>query len=273
MKNNKTTILRLFKPNATDETWEYFGQKCPYYGVVTRKQNRPEYFDEKAREEFFQTGRQYITWLMEFIRKNINPDFRPKNSVDFGCGVGRLLIPIAEESISAVGIEVSPSMIEEAKVNCHLSGVHNVQFVKTSDELASSRGRFDFINSFIVFQHIPPKRGYGIFQQLLALLQDGGLGAVHFTYCDPGRRRERYMSPIYRKIPLLFAFKNMLNKKPLFEPRMDMAEYSLNKLFRILHENGCDLNHTVFTNHGVMGVVIVFQKVQIPRSYQWFGGW
>jgi 2-polyprenyl-3-methyl-5-hydroxy-6-metoxy-1,4-benzoquinol methylase len=272
MKNIKTAILRLFKPNATDENWDYFGQKCPYFGVITSQQYKPENFDGKARQEFFQTGRQYVTWLMDFIHQNINPDFHPKNSVDFGCGVGRLLIPIARESISAVGIEVSPSMMKEAKVNCQLMGVHNVQFVKTADELASSRDRFDFVNSFIVFQHIPPKRGYEIFQQLLALLQDGGIGAVHFTYCDPGRRRDRYMQPIFRIIPLLFAFQNMLTGKPLFEPRMEMAEYSLNRLFRILHENGCHLNHTAFTNHGVMGVVIVFQKAQIPRSYQWFVG-
>lgn len=51
-----------------------------------------------------------------------------------------------------------------------------------------------------------------------------------------------------------------------------MTEYSLNKLFRILHENGCHLNHTAFTHHGVYGVIIVFQKVQIPKTYQWFVG-
>lgn len=272
MKKIKTAILRLFKPNATDETWDYFGQKCPYFGVITWQQNKPENFDEKARGEFFQTGQQYITWLLEFIRKNINPDFQPKNSVDFGCGVGRLLIPIAKESVSAVGIEVSLSMIQEAKANCHLAGSQNVQFVKTTEELATRRGQFDFVNSFIVFQHIPPKRGYEIFQQLLALLQDGGIGAVHFTYCDRSRRRERYLIPVFRKVPLLYVLKNLLAKRPLLEPRMEMSEYSINRLFKILHENGCHLNHTAFTDHGVLGVIIIFQKTQVPRSYQWFGG-
>jgi 2-polyprenyl-3-methyl-5-hydroxy-6-metoxy-1,4-benzoquinol methylase len=186
--------------------------------------------------------------------------------------VGRLLIPIAKESISAVGIEVSPAMVEEAKTNCQRSGVQNVQFVKTVDELSSRRGMFDFINSFIVFQHIPPRRGYEIFRQLVDLLQEDGIGALHFTYCDPSRRRERYMKPIYRVFPFLFIVNNMLNRRPLFEPRMEMAEYSLNKLFRILHEKGCHFIHTAFTHHGVMGLILVFQKRQIPKSYHWFTG-
>jgi SAM-dependent methyltransferase len=260
MKEIKTTILRLIKPDATDENWDYFGQKCPYFGVVTLPQNRPENFDEKARQEFFQTGRNYIEWLMDFIRKNIDRNFHPKNSVDFGCGVGRLLIPIAQDSVSATGIEISPSMMEEAKANCQIAGLNSIRLVKTPHEL--QRGQFDFINSFIVFQHIPPVRGYEIFRQLLALLNERGVGAIHFTYCDPRRRRDRYLNRIYRKLPFLFAFKNVLTRQPLLEPRMEMAEYSLNTLFRILHENGCHLIHTAFTSHGVMGVIIVFQKAQ-----------
>jgi len=272
MKSVKNHLLRLIKPSATDENWEYFGDKCPYFGVVTSNQYRPENLDERARAEFFETGRQYVSWLMDFIRKNINPDFHPKNSVDFGCGVGRLLVPIARESNSAVGIEVSPSMMKEARANCERLGVQNVQLVESADALAARRGEFDFINSFIVFQHIPPKRGYEIFQQLLALLQDGGVGALHFTYCDPGRRRDRYLKPLFRNIPLLFALKNMVNGKPMLEPRMEMAEYSLNRLYRILHENNCHISHAVYTYHGVMGIILVFQKAQIPKSYQWFVG-
>lgn len=272
MNKIKVAILRLFKPDATDENWDYFGEKCPYYGVVTSQQYKPENLDEKSRQEFFQTGQQYVTWLMAFIHQHIDPDFHPKNSVDFGCGVGRLLIPIAGQSDSAVGIEISPSMMEEAKTNCRRLGVSNVQFVKTVDELASRRGQFDFINSLIVFQHIPLNRGYEIFQKLLDLLQDGGVGAVQFTYCDPGRRRDRYLKPFFRKIPIAYALQNLLNGRPFWEPRMEMSEYSLNKLFRMLHENGCHLNHTAFTMHGVYGVLIVFQKVQIPKTYQWFVG-
>lgn len=218
MKKFGTAIWRLFKPNATDENWEYFGEKCPYFGVVTSKQYQPENFNEQARQEFFQTGQQYVSWLMDFIRQKIKPDFQPKNSIDFGCGVGRLLIPIAGQSVAATGIEISPSMMEEAKANCRRFGVANAQFVKTAEELAAAQGRFDFIHSFIVFQHIPPDRGYEIFRQLLALLQEGGVGALHFTYCNPCGRRERCLNMIYRRMPILFAVKNLLTEGPGLNP-------------------------------------------------------
>lgn len=261
------TVVRLIKSNATDENWDYFGAKCPYYGVVTWDQNKPENFDEKARSEFFRSGGQYVDWIMKFIRENIKPDFHPAKSIDFGSGVGRLLIPIAQESGSAIGVEISPSMIEEANHNCRLMEVSNVRFVKTVDERSESE-EVDFINSFIVFQHIPPERGYEIFKKLLNLLKKGGIGAVHFTYNDPGRRRDRYLNKLYRKIPICYALRNIMVGQSFLQPRMEMAEYSINRLFKILQESGCNLVHTVLTRHGVLGAVIIFQKGhQMPFGF------
>jgi hypothetical protein len=36
------------------------------------------------------------------------------------------------------------------------------------------KGKYDFIHSYIVFQHIPVERGKRIFEKLLAHLETGG---------------------------------------------------------------------------------------------------
>ena len=257
----KSAIIRLFKPNATDESWEYFGKECPYFGVVTWPQNLPEHFDEKARSEFFDSGRLYLNWIFRFIREKIEPTFSPQKSLDFGCGVGRLLIPIARESVIATGVDVSTSMLKEAKINCQEMNVSNVKLTPSIAHLTPAS--YDFINSFIVFQHIPPHRGYKLFRDLLKLLMDGGIGAIQITYHDPGRRRDRILNKLYRAFPVLYGFRNLRERKPFFRPRMEMSEYSLSLLFRILHENGCHLVHTAYTQHGVLGLILIFQKAEI----------
>lgn len=259
-----TQLLRLVKPDATDENWKFYGEKFAYFGVVNWPQFRPENLNEQTKEEFFQTGEGYIEQLVETIRKTVEPDFHPEKAVDFGCGVGRLVIPLAKRCGEVTGIDVSPGMLAEAKENCAARGVTNVHFEETVDALLPQAGKFDFINSFIVFQHIRPERGYEIFDKLVRLLKEGGIGAVQFTYCDPGGRRARAMHWLYRKIPLLWALKNVREGRPFDEPMADMAEYSVNKLFRILQEAGCDLCHTRFSRHGSLGVLIIFKKETIP---------
>jgi len=257
-------LLRLIKPDATDENWKFYGEKFAYFGVVNWPQFRPENLNEKTREEFFQTGEGYIEQLVGIIRSTVAPDFQPHNAVDFGCGVGRLVIPLAKRCAAVTGIDVSPGMLEEARRNCDQRGLSNVSLQETVDALLPQAGKFDFINSFIVFQHIRPERGYEIFKKLVDLLEDGGIGAVQFTYCDPGGIRIRSMQWLYRKIPLLWALKNMREGRPFDEPMADMAEYSVNKLFRILQEAGCDVCHTRFSRHGALGVLIIFKKETIP---------
>ena len=41
---------------------------------------------------------------------------------------------------------------------------------------------FDFIHSYIVFQHIPRRKGLQLLKLLLNKLETGGICAIHFTY-------------------------------------------------------------------------------------------
>jgi 2-polyprenyl-3-methyl-5-hydroxy-6-metoxy-1,4-benzoquinol methylase len=84
--------------NDTDKEWEKFGKNDPYYGVLTKDEFRSKNLTEELKKEFFATGSSYINDLLDKIKRHIDKDFQIRKALDFGCGVGRLVIPLAEIS-------------------------------------------------------------------------------------------------------------------------------------------------------------------------------
>lgn len=171
----------------TDKEWERLGRSDPYFGVVTHESYHLENLDERNREEFFRTGEVYVEQVMDNIRRHIEAGFRPKRTLDFGCGVGRLVIPFARFSDEVTGVDVSEAMVREARANCVAAGLKNTVLFRSDDGLGVLDGKYDLVNSFVVFQHIPVARGCGIFRRLLSFLEPGGVGVCHFTYSKSTR--------------------------------------------------------------------------------------
>ena len=87
--------------------WELFGQKDPYYGVLTDKQFSRDALEEDARERFFASGDEQLDELLANARSLADPGFSPDRVLEYGCGVGRLLIPAAEQAQRVVGVDIS----------------------------------------------------------------------------------------------------------------------------------------------------------------------
>lgn len=255
---------RLLRPDATDENWEYYGKECPYFGVVSWPKFRKD-IDKEARDEFFQTGETYIGRLFGVIEGSLQTEFKPTRAMDFGCGVGRLVIPLSKRCGEVLGVDVSPSMLAEARKNCLEQACANVVWAQSLDEIAGSGGGFDFVHSFIVFQHIRPERGIPIFAALISSLKENGIGAVHLTFSNPGGRRARLLHWIFRKIPLSHGVAQMFRGRPFSEPLMDMAEYPLDRVFAILQDAGCHECNIRFTRHGVRGMTLIFRKAALAE--------
>jgi len=89
------------------------------------------------------------------------------------------------------------------------------------------------INSYIVFQHIPVKRGLTIFKNLLAHLDADGICVVHFLFAKYGIVRA-IISFLEKYIPFLGNLKNILRGKPFFSPRLQMNCYNFNDILALL---------------------------------------
>jgi SAM-dependent methyltransferase len=100
---------------------------------------------------------------------------RSAEILEIGCGVGRLLVPLAARVAVAHGVDISPVMIAKSKE--YASGVPNVKTALTDGAFAHlSDSSIDFVFSFIVFQHIParaPIRRY--VEEAARVLKPGGV--------------------------------------------------------------------------------------------------
>jgi len=245
---------------GTDREWENLGKDDPYYGVISHNKYRKSKLTDESKEDFFKSGYEYIELVLKKIRNYIDSDYSVKRALDFGCGVGRLVIPLSEVAETVTGIDVSESMLREAENNCKARAIKNADFVKSDDNLTSLIGKFNLIHSFIVLQHIPVKRGEHIFDNLIAKMEDGGVCVIHFTYAKNYKIR-KLVSLIKCYLPFAKNIINVIKGRDFSDPEMQMNNYDLNKLFLMMQKANVCKFYAEFTDHkGALGIIVYFQK-------------
>jgi len=66
---------------------------------------------------FFESGRGHVEAVLASCKRYFGEGFQPRRLLDFGCGVGRVLLPFAELCEAVVGVDISESMLAEARRN------------------------------------------------------------------------------------------------------------------------------------------------------------
>lgn len=223
----------------TDADWEEIGRTNPYFGVLAAPRFMTDNLTDEVRAEFFQTGVHDVQALSKRLRARY-PDFAPTSALDFGCGVGRVTHALAAYTGDAFGVDVSQAMLAEARRNILPGAAFGHEM---PDRL------FDWIVSVIVFQHIPPSRGYVLLRDLLARVAPGGFVSIQFAlYRDealalaPGGRI--LMS---EGLPVI-ANDAMLDALPKGE--MVMFDYDLTVIAAIMFSAGVVDFEVTHTDHG-----------------------
>ena len=249
----------------TDREWEKWGKSDPYYGVVSWPQFRQSAINEQSRQDFFLTGQRHVDHVIEALRTHLRPSFAPTRILDYGCGVGRLVVPFAQRFQHVTGVDVSEAMLSEARANAKRAEIENVQYFHTDQFEMEASKSFDLIHSFIVFQHIRPNRGEAILRRLLQLLEPEGLGAIHITFSKDISRLHSAVSEVRKRSTAVHRTMNLLYKRPFKDPSMEMNMYSLNHIFTILFKAGCGSIYTEFSRHNnANGLMLYFEKIQLP---------
>lgn len=249
----------MFSVSSSDRAWRVWGAVDPYFGVLTdekfRKQNLANH-----REEFFQSGDAHIRQRIEKFERHFGPLARGR-ALDFGCGVGRLTLPLAKVFGEAVGVDISPAMLEEAQRNAAAQGITNAMFVSSDDQLSLATGTYDFVHTYIVLQHIPVPRGLEIIGQLLDRTAPGGGINLHMSIDrrDSPLQTARYWGQRY--IPGVQGLSNLVRGRNWGEPLMQMNSYPLPKIFEMLNARGFGDVLLDFEYHGrVLTGTLVAQR-------------
>ena len=265
--------------HATDEAWRDWGRRDPYFAVITDPKFRQSQISDEARQEFFASGDRHVEYLRHMTRRLLaQPTFAPARALDFGCGVGRIAIPLARLAGEVVGVDISEDMLGEARRNAERQGVANVRFELSDDTLSRVDGEFDFVHSFIVLQHIDLPRGRAFFQQLVDRVAPNGLGAIQVTYAKAVHADRWGQPPAIAQLaaePARVGFLRRLAQRAGWvqpnpadgdaDPQMQMNCYSLNELLFIVQQARAHVAHLEFTDHGgELGVFIYFRKPAAP---------
>ena len=110
-----------------------FGRDDPYFGVLSHEEYSGENLTPTGVEKFFKSGEAHVAQLLALIERTTIP-LRSGRVLDFGCGVGRLLIPLATRFCDANGVDVSEGMLTECKKNLEHRKLTNVESFRTNSE-------------------------------------------------------------------------------------------------------------------------------------------
>lgn len=163
-------------------------------------------------EEFFASGEGDVARTLDTLAR-LGIDIKAHDAaLDFGCGVGRLTRALSARFRSVVGIDVSGSMIEQARAAN--SDRANCEFVANSaPDLRVLHGRkFNLILSLLVIQHIPPQYSEAYIKDLLSLLASDGALVVQI----PSHRTATLRNKLRSMVPeRLFRLKHALLRPDL----------------------------------------------------------
>lgn len=247
---------------GTDRVWKRYGDQNPYYGVLTDPRYLADRLTDESRAAFFATGDDHVVHLLDLISRVVSPEFVVNTVLDFGCGVGRLTIPFARHTQGAVGVDISASMLKEARANAAHFKVANVVFLESDDELTKATGLYSLVHSYVVLQHVTLLRGMRLLDQLIDRIEPGGVGAFHVTYASQLSRASRAFRRVRLLFPPLHWAVNVVRGRPLSTPMMQMNLYDLGDVVRVVQTRGeARVIHVELTDHsGFLGAFILFQR-------------
>ena len=149
-----------------------------FYVAFGRRNQTDEDFQASAAENISAFER-------EFFRLPDKP-VSARRALEVGCGLGRLMLPMSRHFGEIHGVDVSDQMVSQARIR--LQAIHHayVHVTSGSDLRIFDNSYFDYIYSYIVFQHIPDKDI--VLNYLLEskrVLKPGGVLCCQLRGCSP----------------------------------------------------------------------------------------
>lgn len=152
------------------------GQKDPYYSVLSDTKYMTKNLTDETISQFYESGRNNVALMVDTINQS-GLQIGTGEALDFGCGVGRVTLSLADRFDAVTGCDISESNLAVASKAAEERGVSNVRFVKNEVNLVQQLGgdRFDLIYSVIVLQHMIPPLMRLYIGQFFRLLKTGGI--------------------------------------------------------------------------------------------------
>ena len=140
----------------------------------------------------------WLSWLVEldnpFLKNNSAREIISHLSLrsgmkvlDFGCGPGRLSIPVAKQigpSGTVIAFDIQPGMLERVRVKADHENLGNIQFVQgAAGEVKLGKNEYDRVLLITVLGEIPDKTT--AMKEIFECLKPSGLLSITEVIADP----------------------------------------------------------------------------------------
>lgn len=222
--------------NELKKNWEEFGEKDPLWSILTWSGKEDNKWNLK---DFFNEGKKEVKQVMEYIN-SLNIEINWDTALDFGCGVGRLSVPLAHYFKKVIGVDISGPMIQLARQ--YSSEKNNCEYIVNQNTNLNifQDNSFDLVFSVITLQHMEPRYSTQYLREFHRILKPGGVLFFQLP-SEPVNTKPGAIIKIKRIIKLLLPTKLFgLYKKIRYgnTPVMEMYGIKNNEVIDFLNKNG-----------------------------------
>ena len=239
----------MINERNTDKDWKKIGFDNPYWGVISAPEFN--YLNEENKDlldRFYKTGEDEVNRLINLIRTKVNCNFKIGSVLDFGSGVGRLLLPFAQKTSNiCYGCDISEGMHKKCLTRANYLDLNNIKLIQNLENINTC---FSLVNTRIVLQHIHPKRGIDYINKLAELVKNDGIFSLQVTIAREKTLIKHNESNFYvfNGDTVEGLFTNIGSENP--SGSMSMFDYSLTEIVLLLQRHEFTNMHLETDNMG-----------------------
>jgi 2-polyprenyl-3-methyl-5-hydroxy-6-metoxy-1,4-benzoquinol methylase len=227
--------------------WNRLAQKAPYWSVL-RGCAKTRTVSEIDIREFYQSGANEVKTMQDCFRY-AGCALPSGVCVDWGCGLGRVTIHLANHFQCVVGVDISAAHLETARQYVDSLDQETRDRITLYDlahdqaELVDLYGQVDLVHSILTLQHMPPPLMIETLTTFARLLK--GEGFAFFQIPTHGEKYDYQKFNHYQTSAI------------------EMHALAQRKVHAIFRAHGCDAIATFENNRagsGFLSHYFIFQK-------------
>jgi SAM-dependent methyltransferase len=154
------------------QSWEHLGDTRAHHSVLTNKDFLPNSLEQNIGA-FWKSGENEVKEIEAILKRHKLNIEEIKTAVEYGCGVGRVTVPLSKRVRAMHAYDISRPHLEYAKEHAN-EECATINFNIVSDPLGKLLP-CDLFYSRIVFQHNPPPIIYKLIENAMEALNPGGI--------------------------------------------------------------------------------------------------
>ena len=239
--------------------WEQFAAREPHFAVLTAPRFLQANLTPAHEREFFASGEATVGWMLNVIDAALVPEFAPMTMLEYGCGIGRLALPLARRPGSVTAVDRSPAMLLRARQEAERHQLQHISF-ETPEALFERPRAFDLVVCYHVLQRLPRHDAIPLVRRLCELIAPGGVGVFQWPYRAHDALPVRASRWVREHVPLVNTAVNTARGKPAGDPFIPTHVFDLPEMIAVFDDPAFRATHVALEHHEGLDYAILFAE-------------